>query len=401
MADFALGFGVADHLGAAAVLCLLALGFLWFVSAGRLFENRTAVYTLCCLHFLLVFFLPWAVHPDCESGSPWWSHLLYTAALATASPVLGGYYASHTQQRQKESFLRRSLYLLFLYACTIAAAADQYLDVTTAAKAWACDSVYWPAIIGTLCGSVCLQGLIAACLVRRVVARRKNQCTYSWIFFILVTAGMNPDNLVFFGEGFGAEHLVLLVGIVAIARFTTEACVEAALESAFAIEQGFTGGNLLLVVTSVTFSGLIAARSASIGLANLCGISLPCMSASPKIHSSAKARAEKAPQQAMTSPPPPPLAQTASPRFSSQSLAASPRFSSCEKGTSTPQNVEGNSANKQSTSPQSQGAAPLPGMLHAETPVTHLRTPTGFPQFLGGLQAEPTSPLPGTGKPFG
>jgi len=273
MADSPLEFGLADVLGAAGVLFIAVLGFVWFVKAGRLFENRTYVYTLCCLHFFLVFSLPWVADIDCEQGSPWWCHLTYVATLALAPPILGGYYVSHTDTTLQESssFLWRAFYMLFLYCCTFFAAADQYLDMTTAAKAWSCDSMYWESMLATLCASICLQGAMAALLVRCIVKLKKNQCTYSWIFFVLVTAGMNPDNLVFFGEGFDATNLKMLVGVVAIVRFMTEALVEAGLETAFAFEQSLTGSNLALVVASVTCSGLVAARSAAVGVKNLCG----------------------------------------------------------------------------------------------------------------------------------
>jgi len=117
--------------------------------------------------------------------------------------------------------------------------------------------------------SILLQGVIAAVCVRSIVKLRKNKCTYSSMLFVLVTAGMNPDNLVFFG-GFDATSLVLLVGIVAIVRFSTEALVEACLETAFAFELSLTGSNLVLVVTSVSISLIVASASAVTGVSKLC-----------------------------------------------------------------------------------------------------------------------------------
>merc|ERR1719401_3271593 len=97
--------------------------------------------------------------------------------------------------------------------------------------------------------SVVLQGMLAGVLVSRIVHKKKSQCIYSVLFFVLVTSGMTPDNLVFFAE-FDQQSLGFLVGVVALARFSTEALVEAGLETAFAFEQSLTGSSLLLVLTS-------------------------------------------------------------------------------------------------------------------------------------------------------
>lgn len=273
-----------------AIVAALVLGFVWFYLGANCIRDDQVVCFGMWLMILLIslilhvvaVFSPWMATADCEQGQPWLLHFLYASANVISVPLLSG-----MTDRRKVNTVDQEfripipclgggtacwLKLLYIYAATSAAGADAYLDNNTIVIAKNCEYDHWPKMLALLIASMLLQAMAGAATGAISYTNNGNGdlLCRALFFFILTLAGANTDALALSNKGTDEEHGMQMVsGVVAATRFFSESLPQAYFAIDFAVSKGHTGLVLVQVIASVSFSTLLAAKSAATALRTL------------------------------------------------------------------------------------------------------------------------------------